>query len=310
MLRGRRSGFTLIELLVVIAIIAILIGLLLPAVQKVREAAARMQCSNNLHQLGLAFHNYESAQGGLPPRRQTGSPFQGWGPLLLEYLEQAGIARQYDTRQNFYAPVNQPYISIPLKMFTCPSAPAGRMLTIIDQSNVPTGATGAAGDYFAANSVDAFWWPEPQKSAAANTVECPALLDNGRRRLTDVTDGLSGTLLVAEFAGRPDHYILGRKQPTNAALQWPNWWGPWASYQSSIFKTWSADGTTAGNAANGGPCTINCNNNWGIYAFHTGGANALFGDGSVHFLRVGLNRDVFAGLVTRAGGEVIDGSSY
>jgi prepilin-type N-terminal cleavage/methylation domain-containing protein/prepilin-type processing-associated H-X9-DG protein len=298
----RRAGFTLIELLVVIAIIAILIGLLLPAVQKVREAAARLKCQNNLKQQGLAFHNYESTNGGLPPRRHTTVPYQGWGPYLLDYLEQSGLARQYDLTKNFYDPVNQPFIKVSLAMFTCPSAPPNRMVTIIDQSNNPTGAVGAAGDYFAPNSVDAYWWPDPQKTAAANTTDCPALLDNGSRRLAEIADGLSSTLLVSEFAGRPDQWIMGRKQPTNAGLQWANWWGPWASYNSSIFKTWSADGTTPG-----GPCTINCNNNWGIYAFHPTGANALYCDGSVHYLRVGLDRDIFAGLVTRAGGEVITG---
>jgi prepilin-type processing-associated H-X9-DG protein len=153
--------------------------------------------------------------------------------------------------------------------------------------------------------VDAYWWPNPQRTAAANTVDCPALLDNGRRRLSEITDGLSNTLLVAEFAGRPDHWVMGEKQPTNAGLQWAHWWGPWASYNSSIYKTWSADGTTPG-----GPCTINCNNNWGVYAFHAGGANGLLCDGSVRFLRVGLDRDVFAGLVTRAGGEVVPGEGW
>jgi prepilin-type N-terminal cleavage/methylation domain-containing protein/prepilin-type processing-associated H-X9-DG protein len=300
MITYRRAAFTLIELLVVIAIIAILIGLLLPAVQKVREAAARMKCQNNLKQLGLGFHNYESTNGGLPPRRQKKTPHQGWGPFLLAYLEQAGIARQYDTRKDFYDPANQVYIKIPLAMFTCPSAPPGRFITIYDQSNNPTGAVGAAGDYFAPNSVDAYWWPAPARALAADTVDSTALRDDGSRELTAITDGLSNTLLVAEFAGRPDHWVMGVRQPTNAGLQWANWWGPWASFNTSIYKTWSADGTTPG-----GPCTINCNNNWGIYAFHTGGANILLCDGSVQFLRVGLSRDTFAGLVTRAGGEVL-----
>jgi prepilin-type N-terminal cleavage/methylation domain-containing protein/prepilin-type processing-associated H-X9-DG protein len=298
-------GFTLVELLVVIAIIGLLMALLLPAIQRVREAANRMQCGNNLRQLGLAFHQYVNDYNGLPPRRQTVSPFQGWGPLLLTYLEQTGISRDYNTQRDFYDPVNQPYIKIRLDIFTCPTADFDRQINILTQANVPTGAVGAAGDYFAANSVDAYWWPEPQRTAAANTMECPALKDNSRRKLAAITDGVTHTLLLAEFAGRPDHWILRTKQPTNAGLQWANWWGPWASYQSSIFRTWSADGKTPG-----GPCTINCNNNWGIFSFHPAGANVLFCDGGVRFLPVGLDRDVFAGIVTRAGGEVIDESSY
>ena len=88
-------------------------------------------------------------------------------------------------------------------------------------------------------------------------------------------------------------------------LRFPVWWGPWASYNSCIYKTWSDDGQTPG-----GFCTINCNNSWGIYSFHRGGANAVFCDGSVHFLRVGLNRDVFAALVTRSGEETIPGDAF
>jgi prepilin-type processing-associated H-X9-DG protein len=98
-------------------------------------------------------------------------------------------------------------------------------------------------------------------------------------------------------------WVLGVRQPDDNPVRFPNWWGPWASYNSCIYKTWSDDGQTPG-----GFCTINCNNSWGIYAFHTGGANAVLVDGSVHFLAVGLDRDVFAALVTRAAGDTFDGS--
>jgi prepilin-type processing-associated H-X9-DG protein len=295
----------LIELLVVIAIIAVLIGLLLPAMQKVREAANRMSCQNNLKQLGLAFHTYENIQRSLPPRRLYPNPYQGWGPQLLPYLEQTAIAQRYRLDLNFFDPKNRDVIRIPLRVFSCPSALQNRMIDILDLSNNPTGSTGAAGDYFAPNSVDAYWWPEPARTLAADEVECPALADNRGRMLSEIRDGLSTTLLVSELAGRPEHWIKGALQPTNAAMRLPYWWGPWAPYNSCIYKTWTDDGRTPG-----GFCTINCNNSWGIYSFHTGGANALLGDGSVHFLRVGLNREVFAALVTRAGGEAIDASDY
>lgn len=296
----RRSGFTLIELLVVIAIIGILFGLLLPAVQQVREAARRVQCKNNLKQQGLAFLNFESVHGALPPRRSTKTPKHGWGPYLLGHMEQKPLGDAYDLEQDFYAPDNQPLIKIPLGVFICPSAPGNRLVAIIDQAGNATGAVGAASDYFTPNSVDAYWWPENRRAAAADTTNCTALKDNVKQPLANITDGLSNTLLVAEFAGRPEHWIRGRQQPDNSGLQWANWWGPWAAYNSSIFKTWSADGLTTG-----GPCTINCNNNWGIYAFHAGGANILLCDGSVHFVSESLDRDIFAGLVTKAGNEVL-----
>jgi prepilin-type N-terminal cleavage/methylation domain-containing protein/prepilin-type processing-associated H-X9-DG protein len=319
-LRGEnRSAFTLLELLVVIAIIALLIGLLLPAVQKVRAAAARLACTNNLKQIGLASLNFEQDKGGLPMRQMypqatdppnQPTPYQGWGPQLLPYIEQNAIARQYRLDLNFYDPANEPLIAVPLKVFLCPSGTGVRMIDIITSAGVATGSVGAAGDYFAPNSVDAYWWSADQYAAATDEINCAAMSDNYNRRILEITDGTSNTLFFSELAGRPLDYILGVQQPNNNQLKFPYWWGPWASYNSCIYKTWSADGTTPGSPTVPSPCTINCNNSWGVYSFHTGGANAVFVDGSVHFLRVGLDRDVFAGLVTKSGGEVLDGDAY
>src|SRR5207302_11170491 len=140
----------LIELLVVIAIIAVLIGLLVPAVQKVRDAAARIQCQNNLHQLALAAQNYATANGGLPPRCQVYDPYRGWGVFLLPYLEQDNIARQYRMDLSFYDPANGTLVAVPLKAFTCPATPgAGRTVGLVDVNGNVSGAAGAEGDYFA-----------------------------------------------------------------------------------------------------------------------------------------------------------------
>ncbi|MBN9118111.1 MAG: DUF1559 domain-containing protein [Planctomycetes bacterium] len=294
-----RRGFTLIELLVVIAIIAILIGLLLPAVQKVREAAARMSCQNNLKQIGLAFHNYESANGGFPPRRNlTAGQRRGWGPAILPYVEQAALGGNYRLDKDFYAPENATNIIVPLKIFTCPSTPNNPRTVAVDYSGVTS--VGAAGDYFGPNSFQSTLYGN-QSLSGNNT--CTAMIDGGQRKILEITDGTSTTLLITEQAGRPDFYILGKKQASNTAMSAYNQWGPWAAYQVSRFQQFGSDGITADGT--GGPCTINCNNSQGVYAFHSGGAPAVFCDGSVRFLRQSLNPNTLFGIVTVNGGEIL-----
>src|SRR5260370_5046097 len=160
-MKGTRRGFTLIELLVVIAIIAVLIALLVPAVQKVREAANRMSCTNNLKNLGLALHNYYSAHGKFPPGAvgPLGPSFPQYlqlknhtlGTFLLPYVEQGALSQQYRWDVSWFDPPNQPVVNMQLPIWQCPSAPANRIMdgslpTVTPPPQDPFDGTAACAD--------------------------------------------------------------------------------------------------------------------------------------------------------------------
>jgi prepilin-type N-terminal cleavage/methylation domain-containing protein/prepilin-type processing-associated H-X9-DG protein len=288
----RRNAFTLIELLVVIAIIAVLIGLLLPAVQKVRDAAARSQCQNNLKQLGLGLHNFHGTFGGFPPAHQTVPKVHGWIALTLPYLEQDNLYRRYRQDVNWDddandLPANQSTNSAELKVLLCPSAPTGRK-----------GTNGRSiTDYTALNDVqnNAFTGTRPADSTRRGVLGL-----NVRRKLTDITDGSSNTLLLVEDAGRNVLWVSGQRvSGSSGGGAWSNPTGCEITLTGSM-----ADGTKPG------PCAVNCTNNAEVYAFHSGTANVLLADGSVRALRNNIDLQVLAALVTRSGGEVVSSNDY
>ena len=310
--RRPRSAFTLIELLVVVAIIAILIGLLLPAVQKVREAANRLACSNNLKQLGLGMHHYHDANGAFPPAYVNTGPWSpppfshthGWAPFLLPYIEQQALRDLYHWEVPLYHPLNQAVMTQHLRVFQCPSTPERNRYTAVGPFQVH-GTRGACGDYAATLGVRDGLVPAGVDPRGVLT-HTPTLALGPTANatptcLTDVTDGASNTTLLAEDAGRPR---LWRARVPGAADVLEG--GPWNHYKGGIVLNGSApDGT-----AKPGPCALNCNNDVEVYAFHPSGANAVFADGSVRFLRAGLDVRVMAGLMTRAGGEVVSAGDY
>jgi prepilin-type N-terminal cleavage/methylation domain-containing protein len=304
--RDRRTGFTLIELLVVIAIIAILIGLLLPAVQKIREAANRIKCSNNLKQIGLGMHNYESTFGGLPPSRTTGTvagapffPYQhSWSVALLPYIEQTNSFNLYNYNADWNSALNYAAIQTQLKLFNCPSTPRQ------PRFDTTIAAQPAAGDYHVMHAIKNFvgincfgyvGFLQPDDTRLVG-----AMMRDQNVPFAAITDGLSNTLLVTEDAGRPQFYDANRRVIDPVGFQ-----GGWADPNGAFSLDGSnPDGTIPG------PCPINCSNNSEMYSFHPAGAQAVFGDGSVHLIRTSIDLCTLAKLVTRTGGEVINSSDY
>ncbi|AMV28438.1 putative major pilin subunit [Gemmata sp. SH-PL17] len=303
-------GFTLIELLVVIAIIAILIGLLLPAVQKVREAAARMKCQNNLKQLGLAFHNHESSYGYFPiatMQRSVGSPPRTvnayWGVQVLPFIEQDNVRKAYNFDLNNRDQGNKDVVAIPVAIMVCPSVPNPNRQTTIPASS--PAFTGAATDYAATVGVATAQYTNGfVTNANPNGTGIPTGIIGSAglppARFGDITDGTSNTMLIAEAGGRPENWVAGKvNSATTVTL------GGWAEYNGFIVRGFMTDGTASTSSGGGGPCMVNCNNNLSLYAFHTGGANILYGDGSVRFLRSSVSATTVAALITRAGGEIV-----
>lgn len=298
----RYRGFTLIELLVVIAIIAVLIALLLPAVQQAREAARRTQCRNNLKQIGLALHNYESSNGCLPPGYVAGAvattttPGWGWTSMILPQLDQAPLFNAI----NFSLPIenaaNAMAARTALTAMICPSdIPPGPVITITDSSNSTVVQAGAS-SYVACVGND--------NSEVDDLIGNGVMYRNSRIRLTDMIDGTSNTIMVGERAlaytlgtwvGAPNNAVIraGQKNKFNAATSTP----PCANLAHAHWINVTND-------PDGGLDDYS--------SLHVGGAQILFGDGSVRFMQTvttdGGLEDVFQAMGTRAGGEAV--SSY
>ena len=294
-----RKAFTLIELLVVIAIISILLGLLLPAVQKVRESANRIKCQNNLKQMGLACHQYHDTHKSFPSGYLASAPYPettpgwGWAAFLLPYIEQENLYRQIDFRQ----PVEKSSaIQTPLPIFQCPSDELPVADFPVSDATFTPLCTAAASSYAATVGQD------------ASEVDAPTgdgvFYRNSKTRIADIPDGTSQTVLLGDrawvqtngiWAGAPNGVIC---RPGEANV-WPNATGPTQAlilvHNNWINITTDADGGLDDFSSN-----------------HPGGVNLLFADGSVHFIHSitsdGPERRAFWALGTRAGGEVIDGN--
>jgi prepilin-type processing-associated H-X9-DG protein len=291
-----------VELLVVIAIIGLLVALLLPAVQMVRESGRRMACVNNLKQIGLAVHAYHDARNALPPARITYT-FLGWPVFLLPYMEQAPLFAQFDLTK---ACVNQPAEAMrtAIPAYVCPSRrPVGMQSTQID---VATGQTGACGDYASVDGhslsayrfVDANGKPRSDGMiviatgspvVGGNLLAQPPATWRSFTRLRDVTDGLGQTLMIGEKHVRTVN--LGNE--TNGGD------GPmFGGYANNIMRL---AGFTY-RLADGPADTVAGNERDAFGSAHPGAVNFVWGDGSVRPLQPSIDSTTLARLTTRAAG--------
>lgn len=316
--RTGRDGFTLIELLVVIAIIAILIALLVPAVQKVREAAARTQCENNLKQIGLALANFEGAYKYYPVGGLSVTPRSAWTTLILPYVEQDNVRNAYNATVDWTDPANSAIIKTPVKIYVCPTAdPARTAYDTISGVQYP----GAPIDYTNTNSIAANsftglaangGYTSAGSASRAGIITSPTSSTNpAGTRVKQIIDGLSNTITVTECAFRPQYWHDGKMDTTGvpdsgscAGAPGCVTGGVWASHQKGM-SIGGYDPATV-TTVNGGSKVINGTNGWEIYSMHREGAYASFGDGSVRLLGADMQPIVLFALITRAGGEVVN----
>ncbi|WP_406698282.1 DUF1559 domain-containing protein [Singulisphaera sp. Ch08] len=309
----RRGGFTLIELLVVIAIIAVLIALLLPAVQAAREAARRIQCANNVKQLGLALHNFHTVNDALPTSETK--PTRYWGAQILPYIEQANLFQSYNMQVAHTSRDNSTAAQTHMNAMLCPSTPDGPRLNPRFVTSPAPGWGASVADYAASTGIFSSMWTagfmQSSQPVSADGVFQGSVLD-GLRNLREVTDGTSNTIMLVECAGRPQIWRSGRTMVPGSGVAAASSVLVSAWAEGNVFSVRGFDPGTnwISSTKNMGRCPINCGNMYGVYGFHPGGATVGMADGSVKFLKETIAMEVLASLLTRQGGEIISADSY
>jgi prepilin-type N-terminal cleavage/methylation domain-containing protein/prepilin-type processing-associated H-X9-DG protein len=336
----RQGGFTLIELLVVIGIIGLLIAILLPAVQQAREAARRIQCTNNLKQMGLAMHQYEGQESLLPPTMVLGgtSPSSMWtngwslNVRILPAIEQDGVYNAINFTIAFQEWQNRTATSVVIAMFLCPSEPNQQATDHASYGKVGGVNYGwCMGDWFVWGG---FIGPKSNRSAFG---------PNQSRRWSEFTDGLSQTLILSEVKNyqyylRDCGGLANISNPTNipppdadpmqvapeyagaTCTPKPDGHAEWVDggvHHTGFTTAWSPNKLIRNASARdvdlngqrekvGGPTFAAITSR----SYHPGGVNVLLGDGSVRFVRSTINGATWRALGTVAGGEVVSSDSF
>ncbi|MDR1140845.1 MAG: DUF1559 domain-containing protein [Planctomycetaceae bacterium] len=297
------TAFTLVELLVVIVIIAVLLGLLIPAVQAARATARRLQCNNNMKQIGLAAHHYHNLYDQFPPSK--------WGiqdmsdsrikhhilSFLLPFLEQQPLHEQIDFGKHWF---DNEATKIRLPVYLCPESPKqfqyGKYeyftgdYTVAEQMQRTEGKIKPLFD----NGI------VTQRSSLFGMLQPPARIIDSKTITTtvsivSVTDGLSSTIMFSECAARPFVYQKGRQFVDTALSQRKECGADWSSNRAPFYVRESCGA--------GGTQLFNCTNQNEIYSFHYGGANFCYGDGTVHFLLETIHPEIFISLFTAYAGD-------
>lgn len=301
-----RQGFALIDVVVTLAVAAVLLTLALPALQHARQTADRACCENNLRSIGAGVQAFAAANDQMLPYNQLSAPHGSWNTQLLPFIGQEKLAREYNPGHDWWTGTNSPNRAVVvtrIPTFQCPTAPhPDRFVLTTDPdadgknfNAAPTDYVGSAGAYYQDNQ------PTNLHPGAMHHRTLTK-----RLRVSDILDGTSHTLLVVEMADKPNSWQAGKltddrsDKPQSPAIN-----GQWAAPNWNHLRSHSTDGKTPF-----GPCAVNCSNAAGIYSFHSGGANVLFVDGSVRFLKAGMSQELLIALVSYAGGEVLSPDDF
>ena len=301
---SRKKGFTLVELLVVIAIIGILIGMLLPAVQMVREAARRTACMNNMRQIGLGLMNYESSLEEFPPGWISddidvpiGESGWGWSASILPFMEAQNLRDRLDFNVPIDDPTHEEWIKTELPFYLCPSDPAPKIVNLNDHIEEHSHGGDGDHDHYSGfmphdpgepHNHDKLWVSRSNYSGVFGTTEIHDGPSNGNGsffanraiQLRDYTDGLSNTM------------IIGERRGDRGSVSWVGL-GPWVEHPGARIVG------IADHAPN------DEHGHWEDFSsYHPAGVNVVLGDGSGHFVRESIDEAVFQALATRAGSEI------